>query len=334
VIFMVGEIGNITEIQKGIDVSNIHVDGPLSNMSLAYMQDEAEYINDKWFPIVTVPGISGVYYRFDKDTFFRNRVNKWTPGSKMTQGQFNVDHSGTYSCAFRAYEHPLPAHLAAAADQMVNIERAITEIVTRTLLLDREIQIASDFFVTGKWTRENPGAATGTYTYWNDYANSDLLANVKDLKLQVKLDSGMTSNTLTTNEQVWEAIRLHPQLKEIYKYTQAAIIDEAMIAGALGLKNILVARAVYESAAEDATSSMAYVFAKNAWVGYVAPQVGLMTPTAGAIFSWTGLTGGFNVALERVPDRRLHADFFQGITCYDDRVIAPLMGDFLLGITT
>ncbi len=327
--------GNVASVLKGIDVSDIHVDAPLSNMSLAYMQAESEFIADKWFPIVSVPAISGVYYRYDKDTFFRNRVNKWTPGSKMTQGMLNLDHSGSYSCEFRAYEHPLPAHLAAAQDSMVMLERAITELVTRTLMLDREITIAGDYFTTGKFsTNEYTGATTGTYTHWDDYANSDLLANVKYAKLQVKKSGGMTPNTMVVNEQVWEAMRLHPQLKEIYKYTQPAVMTEDLIAKAVGLQKVLIGQALKETSAEGVASSLDYVWGKHAFVGYVAPSVGLMTPTCGMITSWTGMTGGFNTAIERIPDRRVHADFFQGYQCYDDIMVAESMGSLFYGIVS
>jgi hypothetical protein len=215
---------------------------------------------------------------------------------------------------------------------MVMLERAVTEKVTRALLLDREIQIATDMFATSKWTTELTGAASGTYTYWDDYANSDVLNNVKVNKLVVKTLTGMTPNTLTVNEQVFETLRLHPQMKEIYKYTQPAIMTEDLIAKALGLEKILIGKAVYMSSAEGATDALGYVFGKHALVSYVAPSVGLMTPTAAAIFSFTGMTGGFDPAVERVPDRRTHADYFQAYSCYDDKIISADLAAFFNGI--
>jgi hypothetical protein len=326
-----------TEVVKGIDVSNVHVDAPLSNLSLAYMQDQNEYIASKFAPIVPVSQISGVYFKYSKRTFFENPTKKWTPGSKMAGGQMDMDTNGSYSCLFRAYEYPLPAHLAAAQDSMVMLERAVTEKVTRALLLDREIQIATDMFATGKWTgaTELAGQATADSThavYWDDYANSDVLANIKTAKLAVKVSTGMTPNTLTVNEQVYEVLRLHPQMKEIYKYTQPAVMTEELISKALGLDKILIGKAVYMSSDEGAADALGYVFGKHALVSYVAPQVGLMTPTAAAIFSFTGMTGGFDPAVERVPDRRTHADYFQAYSCYDDKIVAPTMGAFFLSI--
>jgi hypothetical protein len=325
-----------TQVTKGIDVANIHVDQPLSNLSIAYMQDQNEYIASKFAPIIPVSQISGNYFKYSKRTFFESPSKKWTPGAKMPGGVMDMDTKGTYSAQFRAYEYPLPAHLAAAQDSMVMLERAVTEKVTRALLLDREIQIATDMFATGKWapSLEHPGASSGTYTYWNDYANSDILANVKDEKLAIKALTGMTPNTLTVNEQVYETIRLHPQMKEIYKYTQPAVMTEDLISKALGLEKMLIGKAVYMSSIEGATDALGYVFGKHALVSYVAPQVGLMTPTAAAIFSFTGMSGGFDPAIERVPDRRTHADFFQAYTCYDDAVIATELGGLFLGIVS
>lgn len=325
-----------TEIVKGIDVTNVHVDAPLSNLSLAFMQDQSEYIASKFAPIISVGQISGVYFKYAKRTFFENPTKKWTPGSKMAGGMMNMDTRGTYSCQFRAYEYPLPAHLAAAQDSMVMLERAVTEKVTRALLLDREIQIATDMFATSKWTTEKAGSASTSDSthaiYWDDYANSDLLANIKDAKLAVKVLTGMTPNTLTLNEQVYETVRLHPQLKEVYKYTQPAIMTEDLIAKAVGLDKMLIGKAVYMSSVEGAADALGYVFGKSALVSYVAPNVGLMTPTAAAIFSFTGMTGGFDPAVERVPDRRTHADYFQAYSCYDDAIISADLGGFFYGI--
>jgi hypothetical protein len=59
-----------------------------------------------------------------------------------------------------------------------------------------------------------------------------------------------------------------------------------------------------------------------------------MTPTAGAIFSYTGMTGGFSPAIERIPDRRTHADYFQGYTCYDDANVSTLLGRLFYLITS
>jgi hypothetical protein len=320
------------QIVKGIDVANVHVDAPLSNLSLAFMQDQSEYIATKFAPIMSVSAISGVYFKYAKRTFFENPTKKWTPGAKMAGGVMDMDTRGTYSCSFRAYEYPLPAHLAAAQDSMVMLERAVTEKVTRALLLDREIQIASDMFATGKWTTEVSGASSGANTYWDDYANSDILQNVKTAKLAVKVLTGMTPNTLTVNEQVYETIRLHPQLKEVYKYTQPAIMTEDLISKALGLDKMLIGKAVYMSSEEGATDALGYVWGKHASVSYVAPQVGLMTPTAAAVFSFTGMTGGFDPAVERVPDRRTHADYFQAYSCYDDKIISADLAYFFNGI--
>jgi hypothetical protein len=250
----------------------------------------------------------------------------------MAGGVMDMDTRGTYSAQFRAYEYPLPAHLAAAQDSMVMLERAVTEKVTRALLLDREIQIANDMFTTGKWTTEVAGASTGVNTYWDDYANSDLLNNIKTAKLAVKVLTGMTPNTLTVNEQVYEVIRLHPQMKEIYKYTQPAVMTEDLIGKAVGLDRMLIGKAVYMTSDEGATDALGYVFGKNASVSYVAPQVGLMTPTAAAIFSFTGMTAGFDPAIERVPDRRTHADYFQAYSCYDDKIVSPDLAYFFRGI--
>ena len=80
---MADEITAQSSIVKGIDVADIHVDTPLSNLSTAFMQDQSEYIASKWFPIVNVSQISGNYFKYALRTFFESPSKKWTPGSKI-----------------------------------------------------------------------------------------------------------------------------------------------------------------------------------------------------------------------------------------------------------
>jgi hypothetical protein len=49
--------------------SDVHIDKPLTNLTLAYVQDQSSFIADKVFPTVGVESQSDYYYIYDRDRY-------------------------------------------------------------------------------------------------------------------------------------------------------------------------------------------------------------------------------------------------------------------------
>lgn len=323
----------LSAVRKSADIHDVHVDVPLSNLSVAYIQSDTDFIAAKVFPVVPVGKQSDRYYKFKKDTFFRNRAKLWVPGTQMPQSGFDVDNTPTYACDFRAFEHPLRWDILKNADAVLNLDRAASEFVTRVLLLSREVEWASTYFKTGVWGKEYTGVAAtpanNQFIYWSDYTNSDPIADFRKARMAVKLATGFRPNTAVMSEEVFEVLADHPVIKELYKYTQASVLTPELVARALRVEKLVIAGAVQITSPEGAVTEVYdWIFGKHAWLGYVAPRPSIMTPSAGYIFSWNAITQGFEVGIERIPDRRTKADYIQGITCYDMQVVCPDMGAF------
>lgn len=319
-------------INKNVDISDIHVNKPASNMSLAYRQNLTDFIGNKWFPVISADQlggeISGTYYKFRKDTFFQSRAKPWVPGTKMAQGDFDIDSLASYRCAWQAYEHPLPVHLNTVSDAAISMDRTVNEIVTTTMLLKREIDIASEFFTSSVWN-DYTGVTSGennttTFRRFDDDFNSDPRKVMKILKVLLKQKSGMTPNTIVMGEQVYETLRIHPQLIQWYQSQynpsmKLTELNEQFVAQALGVDRILVGRGMYATSVEGedvASITLDWIYGKHLWLGYVGTP-GPMAATAGMVISYDKVLGGFDAAIEIVPDRRTHANFYQGIQCYD-----------------
>ncbi len=108
---MADEITAQSSIVKGIDVADIHVDTPLSNLSTAFMQDQSEYIASKWFPIVNVSQISGNYFKYalrsrrpDADVAIRHRqrIRQCLRRAAARGGDGALDDDRRRSCVPRA----------------------------------------------------------------------------------------------------------------------------------------------------------------------------------------------------------------------------------------
>lgn len=330
-------------VNKGVDYSSIHVSRLESAWSLAYRQEESNFIADKWFPMIGVNQIAGLYPKWAKENAFTNKAGTWRPGTIPPQGELKIDDPGTYACQRYAFEMPLMADIPFVADAGYPIEYATTQMITDVLQLNKELIIANQFFTDGVWAIDWTGASTGetgtdemvddlTFRQFND-ADSDPLGVFRDAKLAIKKQCGVGPNTLIMGEQVYEALRINPQLISLYRNPQGADrvptkLNEEMIATALDVDRILVARAMYNTSAPGATVSLDWIFGKHMWLGYVT-EPGPLKTIAGMNLSFNEPLGGFDTALTQVPDLHAHTTYYQGFQCWSPVIMANDAGLFL-----
>jgi hypothetical protein len=333
------------QIRKSYDMGDIHVNLPLSAFSVAYMQNLDEFIADKVFPKIPVPKQTGKYYRFARDAFARARGRKWIPGTPMPQSSFDLDSTPEYSCEFRAFEHPLRWDIAMHADSQVNFDRSVSEFITRSLLIGREEEFATNFFKDGIWGADLTGDASGPNStqvvYWDDPIDSNPVADVVKICEGIKRDSLFSPNTLVLPLRVFNALRLHPIIKDYFKYTQVPLVTEDMLAKVFGLQKLYVAQALHATTeegmtmADDATDTdFDWIFSDGAWIGYVPASPSMMMPASGYTFNFTGLSAGYDISIQKFPDPRYKVDYTQGLLCYDQKIISPSTGAFIKGVLT
>ena len=142
-------------------------------------------------------------------------------------------------------------------------------------------------------------------------------------------------NTFVVTPEVWNVLQDHPdfiaRINGGATNSQPAIVTLNLMAQVLGLDRILVAEAVQNIAIEGSPEDMQFVFGKNCLLVYAAPQAGLMTPTAGLTFEWTGLVpGGVSVEKFRIRERKL--DRIEVEAAWDQKVVSAEMGTFFSGV--
>lgn len=317
----------LEQVRKAADVRDVHIDAALTNLGVAYLQSESEFIARWVFPVVLVQKQSDRYYRFAKETFYRNRAKLWAPGTPMPQSDFNIDNSPTYSCQFRAFEYRLRWDIRDNADAVLNLDRAGAEFVTRVLLLNREVEWATKYFTTGVWGTDYVGGTD--FPKWSDYANSDPIADLRKARLAIQKTTGFVPNTFVVSREVFEVLADHPLIKEVYKYTQPSVLTADMVARALRVDRMWIAGAVQITSAEGAASeTYDWIFGKHALLAYVAPRPSLLLPSAGYIFAWTALSRGYEIGIERLSDRDTWSDKVRGVMCYDMQVVGADLGAF------
>lgn len=301
---------------------DVHVNKPLTDISVAWIQSQENYISTKVFPVVPVENASDVYYEFDKGDFLRDEAKDRGESSESAGSGFRLSTT-SYNCKVKAFHKDIDDKTRANADSVLSLDSASTSFVTQKLAIRRERQFAAAYFTTGIWATDSTPS-----TKW-DNASGTPRANVDTGKATVLTATGFEPNTLVLGYDVFLALRNNPDVRDQFKYTSADSIDEAMLARYFGVKNLYVGRAMYNSANEGATHVGAAIYGKNSLLCYVPDAPGLLTPAAGYTFSWTGYTGSVDgLRIKKFRMEHLSSDRIEGELAYDHKVIGSALGYF------
>ncbi len=323
---------DLMEFQKSQPTpGDVHINTPLTNISVAYIQDQDAFIASKVFPMVPVQKQSDLYFLYNKDDFLRDEAKVRAPGTESAGGGFAIT-TDSYNAYPYAYHKDLDDQLMANADAVLSLDRTATEFVTQKMLIRQETLWHTNYFTTGVWgTDATPSSGMGTI--WSTYATSTPREDVDLAKAKVKSATGFEPNTLVVSDNVFYTLRSHPEIRDQFKYTSAASIDEAMMAQYFGVKRFLRSGAVSNTAAEGLTGTEAFIAGKNALLVYSAPAPSLLMPTAGYTFVWSGYLGAVNgVAIRRFRIEPIRSYRIEGEIAFAQKVVASALGYFFSGV--
>ena len=279
------------------DLRDVHVDAALTNFSIAYLQDAADFVADQVFPIVPVEHKSDKYFVWAKDAFMR-RGGRIAPfGQEAPRGGFSLSNDN-YSIETWRWAFDLLPDIRANADPGVNMEQAASEFVMRGLLIEREVNWGTAFFTAGVWGTD---VVAGTdYAAWDDPANSDPIADIATGRKAIKKNTGYLPNTLVVGFSVHEALKRHPLIVDRIKYTTSESVTQAIIARYLEIDRYLVAQSVQATNPEGETITTDFILGNHALLVYSAPAPNLMAHSGGYTFVWSRLTGMNNLGVATV----------------------------------
>lgn len=314
--------------------SDVHVNRPLSNLSVAYMQSAEGFVADQVFPNVPVSKQSDLYYTYDRADWNRDDMKKRAPATPSSGSGYAVGQDNYY-CDEWDHHHDVPDQRRANADEPLQPDREATMLVSTKAMIRREANWASNYFVTSVWGTDIEGvAATPTgpqVLQWNDAASTPI-EDVEAQKAATLEQTGFEMNTLVVQYHVWSALKNHPDIVDRIKYGQTpgspAIVTLQAVAALMELDRILVMKGIKNAAAEGLTENNTFIGGKNALLCYSAPTPGIMIPSAGYTFSWTGLLGssamGGRITKFRMDE--LKADRVEIEMSFDHKLVGADLG--------
>lgn len=324
--------------------SMVHVNGPLTNISIAYVQAQTGFVADKVFPSVPVAKQSDLYFTFDRADFLRDEFGVKVPGAGPDEGGYDIDSSSTYFTKVYAYGHKIPDQVRSNADSPLQLDTAASQFVMQKALIKRESTFITNYMTTSVWTTDITGVASGPtgsqVLQWND-ASSTPIEDIRAGMTFVHGATGFRPNKLTLTQQVWDVLADHPDIVDRVKYSggvgngNPARVTKEAVAAILELDEILVSAAVKNSAEKGATESTAFIGGKAALLTYSPPMPSLMMPSAGYTFNWSGFLGsngtGIRVKKYREPEK-FESDMIEGQMAYDQHKVSADLGYFFTSI--
>lgn len=321
---------NFRKAAKVSDVpqANLRIDGYLTGFSLAWRQEQAVFVGPQAATPIPVRFESAKYVIYPKGYFWRDEAEVRPLGGRPVQVRYKVEND-TYLTEEWALEHTIDDRERANADSMFDLDETGVMLLEGKQLIREDRQWTSKFFKSGVWAHDIVGG--NDFTPFNDAA-SEPITLVDTYKTTMAQATGKMPNTLVLGANVGPALRSNPDITDRIKYTQTGVANLAMLAALFEVDRVVIARSVYNTAAEGEDDDIEFIADPNAmWLGYIEPTPRMNAPTAIARFAWTGLLPGANKAggvINRGRDERASSDWIQSHNAYDYRLVSADLGIF------
>lgn len=321
--------------------SQVHVDSALTNISIAYLQNQNHFVAGTVFPNVPVSKQSDRYFVFDRGDFNRDEAQKRAPGTESSGGGYNIDNTPTYFADVWAHHKDLPEQVRANADAAIDVERGAAEYVMHKMLIKKEKDWVSNYFAGSVWTNDYDGVAAAPGAnqtiQWSDQTSGNPISDIRSAKTAILQSTGFEPNTLVIGQEVFDALVDHPDIVDRIKYSggvgpnNPAIVNEQSLAALFGVARVLVAKAIENTADEGQTAAHSFIAGKKALLTFSAPTPSLMVPSAGYTFSWSGYLGQsnqFGIATSRIPMAHLKSDRIEAEMAFAHKLVSADLGFF------
>jgi hypothetical protein len=308
---------------------DVHVNVPLTNVSVAYVMEQANFIASQAVPTVPVDKQQNKYWSFDKRYWRRDQFARRSPGTPAKRVDYGVDSTNSYSADIWSLAKDIADELRRNADAGLDQDRIAVKLLTQLAMIRMEKLFATAFLTTDSvWSNDfTPG------TLWSS-SSSTPLEDVATGKSTVLQATGMEPMHMAITYPVWLALKNHPEIVDRIKYGQTAGTGPAKVtpqavAALMELEDLYICKASEDTSNEGAAAANSFIGGKNGLLFYKQPNPALEMPSAFYNFAWTGYLGaganGQRVLRYRQPEM-YHADSIELEMAFDMKAVAADCG--------
>jgi hypothetical protein len=291
---------------------NVHIDDVLTNISVAWPNEGL--VGENLFPSITVMKQSDKYYIFGREAW-KPEDDVRAPGTVANEIpgiQVSLD---TYYANEHALQIPVTDEERKNVDSPLAPDRDATELVTSKIMLGREVAIKNLATTVANYASTNTVTLSGT-GQWNDYTNSDPIANMRAAKAAIHARMFVEPNVAVIPYQVMTTLEDHPDFIERIKYSERGIVTAELIAAIVGVQRIIVPGVGINNANLGQAVSLGYLWGKDVVFAYVPARAGLRMPAYGYEFTWNGQV------IDRWREEPRKSDLIRCSRAYDLKLVA------------
>ena len=330
-----------------LNAAGVHIDAPLTNLTVAYLQDQSNFIADRVFPRVSVAKKSDKYYIYDRADFNRaGQVKKRSAGTSANTIGMKLSTDSYYAEVY-GLAMDFDFETLANEDTALNVRSAGAEVLTMQMLIAREAEFADTYFKAGIWGTEYAGVSgsplAGQVKQWSSYVDSTPIIDITNARRAMQLKSGgFKPNVMVVGKEVRDILVNHPEILERLNggatVTNTALITNTKLAEIFEVEDFLVMEAVQNTAAEGLAETNAFIGGKSVALFYRPKSAGLMVPSAGYTFVWDELENatGFGVSIKSYTGDFLAVvgikEKIEANLAYDQKVVSADLGVFFASI--
>lgn len=286
------------EISKGLpSPGDLHINGALTNVAIAWKQESKRFAAGVAFPEVPVDKQSDFYHVWERGDFFRDEAEEVGPNSKTPMQNLRKSKD-QYEAKVYGIGGFVSEQDMANMDVAANKAQKFAQANVTKLLIKREKQWVANYFVPNVWK----GSTTGNdlvggvdFVQFSTPATSDPIAVLRPQIHQLAmLGIDPMDLVLTMGPAVWQWIVDHPDFLGRYEQVQVAIMNEALIAAVLGIRQVVVpfgSETTSREGVADASTTMGFIVGKHMLLTYSPRAPSIDQPSAGYMFQWRGLLG-------------------------------------------
>jgi hypothetical protein len=311
----------------------VHVDRPLTNISVAYMQDESAFVSTR-HAVVPSDKKSNLYFIYTQNDFMRDEAKPRGPNEESAGSGYNVSNT-SFNCQVYALHKDVDEQVQMNTDDPLDAKRDAIKFITRQLLIRQERQFMTDVMTTSTWTGSSTATDLTANPTWDD-PTSTPIEDVQVQQAQILSQTGFLPNKFYMAFQTYQKLVRHPDVIDLIKYGASAgapaIANEEALAKIFGVEEVIVSKGMYATNAENATAAYSLMASKNAMLIYVPSSPGLYTPSAFYTFMWTGVSYGLGKTIGAyeipMPWLGLTTVRVEAQIAFVNKIIGPTLGAY------
>jgi hypothetical protein len=282
----------IEQIRKASPAgADMRTASPLTNLTIATLQDAGDFVLEAASPILPVDHRSGTFYKYTNGAFNREEMRVRGLG-ESEGGGFSLE-SDTYATTDYAVHHDVDEDDMADADPMIDALQDSADWGANQIRMKGDRLFLATAFKAATWGVDLTGTdstpALGSTVLKLANTTADPVKDMEQTAELVRARCGKRPNVIVPGRSVHSSIMSNAVVRDLIKYVDIAStsVIKSKLADLFGVDEYVVPGGFSNTAAEGQTAVLADILtADGLWMGYVNPNVGLKTMSALRTFAW------------------------------------------------